>query len=204
VVDYEECCARLGVEIAGAVKNVAGPVHTISAVQVFAADELPAHLLALPVVAPIFTPGHRRFAVEDAGRRGFSRHFVLVDQTAIVARSTSVGEGTFVNCGVVVGGAGRIGNFVVVNRSASVGHHARIADYVSIGPAAVLAGNVTLERGAVVGAGAIIAPEVTVGGNAVVSAGSVVVQDVPACSLVGGNPARVLRSAIAGYNDLAA
>jgi acetyltransferase-like isoleucine patch superfamily enzyme len=148
--------------------------------------------------------GHRRFAVEDAGRRGFSRHFVLVDQTAIVARSTSVGEGTFVNCGVVVGGAGRIGNFVVVNRSASVGHHARIADYVSIGPAAVLAGNVTLERGAVVGAGAIIAPEVTVGGNAVVSAGSVVVQDVLACSLVGGNPARVLRSAIAGYNDLAA
>jgi sugar O-acyltransferase (sialic acid O-acetyltransferase NeuD family) len=204
VVDYEESCARLGVEIAGAVKNVAGPTHTISTVQVYAADDVPAHLRSLPVIVPIFTPGHRRFAVEDAGRRGFGRHFVLIDRTAVVARSTTVGEGTFVNCCVAIGGGGRIGNFVVINRSASIGHHARIGDYASIGPAAVLAGNVTLDRGVVVGAGAVIAPQVTIGANAVVNAGSVVSEDVPARSLVGGNPACVLRSAITGYNDRAA
>jgi sugar O-acyltransferase (sialic acid O-acetyltransferase NeuD family) len=204
VVDYEESCARHGVEVAAAVKNVAGRVHTISAVHVYDADELPAQLLSLPVIVPIFTPGHRRLAVEDARRRGFDRHFLLIDQTAIVARSTTVGEGTFVNCGAVIGGGGQIGNFVVINRSASLGHHARIGDYASIGPAAVLAGNVALGRGAVVGVGAVIVPEITVGDNAVVGAGSVVTRNVPANSLVAGSPARVLRSAIVGYNDLAA
>lgn len=204
VVDYEESCERQGLAIAGAVKNVAGPVHTISAAPVYLADEMPASLLSLPFIVPIFTPGRRRLAVDDAERRGFGSSYTLVDPTAVVARSTIIGPGTFVNCGAVIGAAGSIGRFVLVNRSASVGHHARIGDYASIGPGAVLAGNVTLGRGAVVGAGAIIAPAVTIGDNAVVNVGSVVSHDVPANSLVGGQPARVLRSEIVGYNDLAA
>jgi len=35
---------------------------------------------------------------------------------------------------------------------------------------------------------------VTIGENAVVAAGSVITKDVPANTLVGGNPARVIRS----------
>jgi sugar O-acyltransferase (sialic acid O-acetyltransferase NeuD family) len=204
IVDYEESCGRSGIAIAGAVQNVAGPVHTVSPVVLYRVDEIPARLLSLPFIVPVFTPGRRRFAVEDAERRGFGRGFVLVDPTAVVARSTAIGSGTFVNCAAVIGGAGTIGRCVLVNRSASIGHHARIGDYASIGPAAVLAGNVTLGRGTVVGAGAVIVPGVTIGENAVVGAGSVVTRDVSANSLVGGNPARVLRAEIVGYNDLAA
>ena len=204
VVDVEESCARRGVAIVGAVKNVDGPVHVIAATPIHSADAVPESLLSVPFIVPIFTPGRRRFAVDDAKRRGFDRSVALIDPTAIIARSTEVGAGTFVNCAAVIGGAGQIGRFVIVNRSASVGHHVRVADYASIGPGAVLAGNVTLGRGAVVGVGAVVVPEATIGDNAVVSAGSVVTRDVPANSLVGGNPARVLRSDIVGYNDIAA
>ena len=52
---------------------------------------------------------------------------------------------------------------------------------------------ITLEDSAWIGAGAIILPGVTIGKGAVVGAGSVVVKDVPAGSIVAGNPARVLR-----------
>ena len=45
-----------------------------------------------------------------------------------------------------------------------------------------------------IGAGATIIGGVTVGENAVVAAGSVVTGDVPPNTLVGGNPARVIRS----------
>lgn len=204
VVDFEESCARSGVAIAAAVKNVDGPVHTLSGASVHLADDLPAGLTSFPFIVPIFTPGRRRLAVDDAQRRGFTQAFTLVDPTAIVAQTTTIGPGTFVNTAAVIGGAGAIGRFVLINRSVSIGHHTEIADYVSIGPGALLAGNVRLWRGAVIGMGAILLPEITIGDNAVVAAGSIVTTDVPAHTLVSGQPARVIKSDIAGYNDLTA
>lgn len=43
-----------------------------------------------------------------------------------------------------------------------------------------------------IGHGAIILSGVTIGDGAIVAAGSVVVKDVPPCSIVGGNPAKVI------------
>jgi acetyltransferase-like isoleucine patch superfamily enzyme len=51
-----------------------------------------------------------------------------------------------------------------------------------------------IRRGASIGSGATILAKVTVGENAIVGAGSVVTRNVPANSIVAGNPARVLRT----------
>ena len=48
-------------------------------------------------------------------------------------------------------------------------------------------------RNAWIGAGATILPGVTIGENAVVGAASVVTHDVPADTMVAGNPARIIR-----------
>lgn len=53
---------------------------------------------------------------------------------------------------------------------------------------------VIIESNVWVGYGVIILPGVTIGEGAVVGAGSVVTRDVPPLSVVGGNPARVLKS----------
>jgi len=50
-----------------------------------------------------------------------------------------------------------------------------------------------VKRGASIGSGATILANLTIGENAIVGAGSVVTKDVPANSIVAGNPARVLR-----------
>ena len=50
-----------------------------------------------------------------------------------------------------------------------------------------------IKKGASIGSGATTLANVTVGENAIVGAGSVVTKDVPANSIVAGNPARVLR-----------
>ena len=86
-----------------------------------------------------------------------------------------------------------------------------IADDVMIGPnvnlitsghpiepskrrAAVIAKPIVIERNVWIAAGATIIGGVTVGQNAVVAAGSVVTREVAPNTLVGGNPARVIRS----------
>jgi len=50
-----------------------------------------------------------------------------------------------------------------------------------------------VKKGASIGSGATILSKVTIGENAIVGAGSVVTRDVPANTIVAGNPARTLR-----------
>jgi acetyltransferase-like isoleucine patch superfamily enzyme len=50
-----------------------------------------------------------------------------------------------------------------------------------------------VKKGASIGSGSTILSNITIGENALVGAGSVVTKDVPAHSIVAGNPARVLR-----------
>ena len=60
--------------------------------------------------------------------------------------------------------------------------------------AATIGKPIAIKKNVWIAAGATIVGGVTVGENSVVAAGSVVSKDVPANSLVGGNPARVIRS----------
>jgi acetyltransferase-like isoleucine patch superfamily enzyme len=107
----------------------------------------------------------------------------------------------------------RVGRNVFINQNCTVYDLGGIdiADDVMIGPnvsiitsghpiepsqrrAFVIAKPIVIERSVWIAAGATIIGGVTVGENSVVAAGSVVTRDVPPGTLVGGNPARVIRS----------
>jgi acetyltransferase-like isoleucine patch superfamily enzyme len=202
IVDVEESCARLGLDIAAIVKNVEGPDHALTQGRIVKADDVDPAIKRCPYVVPFFTPGNRFAANRDACARGFDRAATIIDPTAVAAGSATIGPGTYVNSGVVIGGAARIGAFVFINRSASIGLHVEIADFASVGPGAIICGSATLGRGAVAAAGAVILENVQVGRNSVVAAGSVVRESVADHCLVAGNPARIIDTDYAGFRKL--
>jgi acetyltransferase-like isoleucine patch superfamily enzyme len=104
----------------------------------------------------------------------------------------SVGDRVFFNTGVFVscvheitiGDDVAIANDVYLTDSDSHGVEGR-----KVREAPIRIGN-----GVWIGARAIILPGVTIGSRALVAAGAVVTRDVPCDTLVGGNPARVIRA----------
>jgi hypothetical protein len=201
VVDVQESLARAGITVAAAVRNLRCEDRLLDEVIPVELADLTAELLALPFLAPFFTPANRQKVVREAFGVGFQSGFSLIDPSVPRCRSLVHGQGLYVNAGCTLGAASDFGEWVFINRGASIGHHARFGDFVSVGPGAVLGGAVTLGTGSVVGAGAVVLPELRIGSNSVVGAGSVVTKDVPDNCLVVGVPSRIARAAIAGYGD---
>jgi acetyltransferase-like isoleucine patch superfamily enzyme len=110
-------------------------------------------------------------------------------------RGIRVGRNVFVNqnCTFYVLGGLDIGDDVMIGPNVSL-----ITSGHPIEPsqrrAGVTARPIVIGRNVWIAAGATVIGGVTVGENSVVAAGSVVTRDVPPNTLVGGNPARVIRS----------
>jgi sugar O-acyltransferase (sialic acid O-acetyltransferase NeuD family) len=202
VVDVEESLSRAAQRIAVGVRNDGSESQLCDEVKQIGIEALDDEIINLPFLVPIFGPGNRQKAATHARSLGFLRPFCLIDPSVILPRRFDVGEGSYINAGCTLGSCGVLESFVFINRGASIGHHAHVESFVSIGPGVVIAGQVKIGRGAFIGVGATILPKITIGENAVVSAGSVVTRDVAPQTLVAGNPARVIREGIAGYQNM--
>jgi sugar O-acyltransferase (sialic acid O-acetyltransferase NeuD family) len=202
VEDVREAFVRLGWTVRGGVANIETSFQPSRFAPIVGRDEIPPDWLALPVVLPLVTPGHRWSLEREVLELGFQSFASVVDPTAIVASTTAVGEGAVVVAGAVLGSASTLGRLACVNKAAVIGHHATLSDYATLSPGCILCGSVTVGRGAFVGAGAVVNPGVSIGANALIASGSVVRHDVPEHTLVAGNPAVVIREGIAGYNHV--
>ena len=145
-----------------------------------------------PFVLGLSSPMHRAAGAHAAVAAGHHTPATLVDPSAVVASTVTLGHGTYVNAGVVVASHTVFGCHVNLNRSVSVGHDNVVEFAASFGPGALTAGGVHIGPAAFVGAGAVVLPDVRIGRRATVGAGAVVTRDVDDFEVVVGNPARVM------------
>ena len=120
--------------------------------------------------------------------------------TTDCGKNLRIGERVFINSGCRFQDQGGI----TIGDDALIGHNAVIAtlnhDLDPALRATTVPKPVVIGARVWVGANATILPGVTIGDGAVVAAGAVVTQDVPANTIVGGVPARVIREIENGAN----
>lgn len=108
-------------------------------------------------------------------------------------KNIAVGKNVFINSGckfqdqggIVIDDGALIGHNVVL---ATLNHSLAVRDRQDLIP-----GPIRIGKNAWIGSNVTILPGVTIGDGAVVAAGAVVTKDVPAYTVAGGVPARVLR-----------
>ena len=118
--------------------------------------------------------------------------FVEIQKNAKVGRRCKISSHTFICEGVTIEDLVFIGHGVTfINdaypRAATESGDLQTEKDWKVAPTVV-------RKGASIGSGSTILCNVTIGEGAIVGAGSVVTHDVPARTIVAGNPARVLRS----------
>lgn len=118
--------------------------------------------------------------------------FVEIQKNAHVGKNCKISSHTFICEGVTIEDDVFIGHGVMfINdmypRATNPGGELQTERDWTVEPTRI-------RRGASVGSGATILARVTIGEDSIVGAGSVVTKDVPANTIVAGNPARVLRN----------
>jgi acetyltransferase EpsM len=170
--------------------------ETLEGLPILCVDELAGLPASHWAVCALATTHRRRFT-DQVAALGVP-FAVLVHPFSRVSPSSSLGEGTIISAGVVIGAHTRIGRHVIVNRGVLIGHHTRIGDHVTLSPGANVAGKCSVGSCTYIGMGAVVLDNLTIGSHAVVGAGAVVTRDVPDHVQVMGMPARIVKENIPG------
>ena len=141
----------------------------------------------------VFIQGDGKFSL---GQKSIIKRdtYIIVNKGRLtVGANSAIGK----RCEIALnGGEISIGNFVRIASNVFItnANHAFTDTGTPIMEQGVVTRDVVIEDDVWIGHAAIILPGVRIGKGAIIAAGSVVTKDVDALSVVGGNPARFIRS----------
>lgn len=155
----------------------------------------------------------RTVLAKRSGARHFGENSFVSPEAHVYTELFSIGTNSYVAAGAIVRGRVVIGDDSSINAAAHVAGDVVIGSHVMIGGMVSIYGfdhgharvdvpmslqglttkGVAIEDDVWIGANAVVIDGVRIGAHSVVAGGAVVTKDVPPYTIVGGNPARVLK-----------
>lgn len=117
----------------------------------------------------------------------------LIDPSAVISRTATIGRGCVIYPHAFVGLNAHIDDLVFCLAGCVINHDDHIMTRNVLTTGVQLAGSVTIEPGCYLGQSCTIRQYVTVGHHSLIGMGAVVVKDVEPNSVMVGNPARRIR-----------
>jgi sugar O-acyltransferase (sialic acid O-acetyltransferase NeuD family) len=122
------------------------------------------------------------------------RLVTLVDPTAFVSRTASIGRGCVVYPHCYVGLNARLDDLVFALPGCVINHDDIIGRGTALASGAQLAGSVTVEQDCYLGQACTVRQLLRIGRHSMIGTGAVVIHNVEADSVMAGNPARRIRA----------
>lgn len=124
-----------------------------------------------------------------------------IEPGAIIRDMVEIGDNAVIMMGAILNIGVKVGSGTMIDMGVVLGGRVMVGSNCHIGAGTVLAGvveppsatPVIIEDDVVIGANAVVLEGVRVGKGSVVAAGAIVLEDVPAGTVVAGNPARVIK-----------
>lgn len=114
----------------------------------------------------------------------------IIDSTAMISDTASLGTGNFVGKGVIINADTKIGNNCIINTGVIIDHDCTIGDFCHIAPGTVLSGNVRIAENTHIGTNSTLIQNVQIGENTIIGAGSVVIKNIGDNVKAYGNPCK--------------
>ena len=118
----------------------------------------------------------------------------FVSSNAYINPDAFIAEGAVLCSGSVIGANAKIGTNTIVNTLSSVDHDCFLGNHSQITAGVTIGGSVTIGENCFFGTKAAVLPNLTIGNNVNIMAGSIVTKSFEAGVLIGGNPAKIIKS----------
>lgn len=135
-----------------------------------------------------------RKAIYDKLNNNRVKMATLLDSSAIVSKSATIGDGVTIPAFCFVSSLAKIENNVTLNAGTMIGHEAVISENCVISSAVNVAGNCIIGKNTYIGMGCQIKQGTRIGEGAIIGMGSVVFSDIPDGVIALGNPARPMKN----------
>lgn len=164
------------------------------------------HFMGHPVLRDLPSSNEENWACMPASGDSLKRQSQIEEieslgwsVATLIAPSATIGIGTTISKGCIVGQHAHIGPMAtvgkgcIINTAAVVEHESKVGDFVHISVNATVAGRSTIGEFSFIGAGAIVIDGINICNNVTVGAGSVVIKNINDSGVYIGTPACLVK-----------